>query len=72
MLADTAHEQLDERMRIVPQALWDRVKARQKQRTRDVGALVKGGLRKNAPVPDGQRNICFLGCSSAASAMRVS
>ena len=37
----------DERLRIVSQDLWDRVKARQAQR-RKVGALVRGGLRKRS------------------------
>ena len=44
-----AHERTEERLRIVPQDLWDRVKARQRQRSRDIGALVRGGLRKRAP-----------------------
>jgi site-specific DNA recombinase len=42
------HEASDERLRIVPQELWDRVKARQAQRSSQVGALVRGGLRKRA------------------------
>ncbi|HUN76257.1 MAG TPA: recombinase family protein [Steroidobacteraceae bacterium] len=34
----------DERLRIVPQALWDRVKARQAEQARKVGARVKRGM----------------------------
>ena len=37
----------DERLRIVPQELWDRVKARQARRS-SVGALVRAGLRTRA------------------------
>ncbi len=47
MLADgSGHEQSDERLRIVSQELWERVKARQKRRTHEVGMLVRGGLRR--------------------------
>jgi DNA invertase Pin-like site-specific DNA recombinase len=46
--AKPLHETRDERLRIVPQALWDRVKARQTQRRKEAGILVKGGLRKRA------------------------
>ncbi|TLZ59058.1 MAG: hypothetical protein E6K20_16700, partial [Gammaproteobacteria bacterium] len=42
------HETLDERLRIVPQPLWEAVKARQALRTSQVGALIRGGLRKRA------------------------
>jgi DNA invertase Pin-like site-specific DNA recombinase len=48
MDAKPLHETLEERLRIVPQELWDRVKARQMQRRKEAGALVKGGLRKRA------------------------
>ena len=34
----------DERLRIVPQELWDRVKARQRARSENVGASVRRGL----------------------------
>jgi site-specific DNA recombinase len=40
---------MDERLRIVPQALWERVKARQAHTRRTVGARVKGALPRNAP-----------------------
>lgn len=43
------HEATDERLRIVPQALWERVKARQSLRQSTAGARVKGALRRNAP-----------------------
>ena len=43
------HEALDERLRIVPQELWDQVKARQSVIRRGVGALIRGGHRKHAP-----------------------
>lgn len=36
------------RLRIVPQELWDRVRARQRERTRDVGERVKRGLSRVA------------------------
>jgi hypothetical protein len=45
----SAQERIEERLRIVPDELWERVKARQKQRSHDIGALVRGGLRKRAP-----------------------
>lgn len=44
----SGHEGIDEHLRIVPQALWERVKARQAQRSSGIGALVRGGLRKRA------------------------
>jgi site-specific DNA recombinase len=44
-----AHESVDERLRIVPQELWDRVKGRQQQRSHGIGALVRGGLRQRKP-----------------------
>jgi site-specific DNA recombinase len=49
MNAKPLHEAVDERLRIVPQFLWERVKARQAERQRTVGARVKGALRRNAP-----------------------
>lgn len=48
MNAKALHQATDERLRIVPQALWDRVKARQSLVQRTVGARVKGALRRNA------------------------
>jgi DNA invertase Pin-like site-specific DNA recombinase len=45
----SAHEGADERLRIVPQSLWDRVKARQTRTSEGIGALVRGGIRKRAP-----------------------
>jgi len=38
-------ERTDERLRIVPDELWQRVKARQQQQAHDLGVRVKGGLR---------------------------
>src|SRR5262249_27665396 len=37
-----------ERLRIVPQELWDRVKARQARRTATIGRRVAAGLSRNA------------------------
>jgi DNA invertase Pin-like site-specific DNA recombinase len=48
MNAKPMHEALDERLRIVPQSLWDRVKVRQAEQRRTVGARVKGALGRNA------------------------
>jgi site-specific DNA recombinase len=48
MNVKAAHEANDERLRIVPQALWERVKARQALRQSTVGARVKGALQRNA------------------------
>ena len=48
MLAKPLHEQIDERLRIVPQDLWERVKARQAQQRKSVGVRVREGLRKRA------------------------
>ena len=39
----------DERLRIIPQSLWDAVKARQNHRSHVAGVKVKGGLRKRRP-----------------------
>jgi site-specific DNA recombinase len=44
-----AHETPHERLWIVPQELWDRVKARQQRRSQEMGAKVKGGQRQGAP-----------------------
>jgi site-specific DNA recombinase len=38
----------EERLRIVPQGLWDRVKARQRRQTIDIGDRVKLGLSKDS------------------------
>jgi site-specific DNA recombinase len=45
--AGSAHETTDERLQLVPTALWDRVKARQELRSHEVGVRVKGGLRRH-------------------------
>ena len=42
-----AHEHVDERLRIVSDELWERVKARQKLRSHDAGVRVKTGLRRH-------------------------
>ena len=39
-------ERTDERLRIIPQALWNRVKSRQAHQRKTVGARVKRGLRR--------------------------
>lgn len=44
----TAHESLDEQLRIVPQDLWDRAKARQARQSKELGSKVKGALRQRA------------------------
>jgi site-specific DNA recombinase len=49
LAAGSAHERTDERLRIVSDELWSRVKARQAQRSHDAGRKVKGGLRKRRP-----------------------
>jgi site-specific DNA recombinase len=41
-----AHESADERLRIVPQDLWDHAKARQTRQSKEVGSKVKGALRQ--------------------------
>lgn len=46
--AGTAHESIEERLRIVPQALWDRAKARQAHQSKELGSKVKGALRQRA------------------------
>jgi hypothetical protein len=45
-LASPRVERTDERLRIVPQELWDRVKARQAQQSQDLGVRVRTGLRR--------------------------
>jgi site-specific DNA recombinase len=45
----SAHELVEERLRIVPQALWDRVKARQAAQSHRYGTPVRASLRKNKP-----------------------
>jgi hypothetical protein len=42
-------ERTDERLRIIPQALWERVKARQAHQRARLGAHIRGALRRNAP-----------------------
>ena len=49
MNAKPLHEATDERQRIVPQSLWERVKARQAEQRRNLGARVRGALRQRAP-----------------------
>jgi site-specific DNA recombinase len=46
--AGTAHESVNERLRIVSQELWNRVKARQTHQSRELGSKVKGALRQRA------------------------
>ncbi len=46
-LERAAVERTDERLRIVSDELWGRVKARQKRRTLEVGVKVKTGLRRH-------------------------
>jgi site-specific DNA recombinase len=47
LLAKASSERTDERLRIVPDELWQRVKARQANRTKQVGVRVKSGLRRH-------------------------
>ena len=49
MNGEPLHEAVDERLRIVPEELWQRVKARQGHRSTTVGARLKAGRRRNAP-----------------------
>ena len=46
LLESAAVERIEERLRIVPDDLWQRVKARQELQARDLGVRVKGGLRR--------------------------
>lgn len=46
LLEQGSIERTDERLRIVPQDLWDRVRARQQLQARELGARVRGGLRR--------------------------
>ena len=48
MLEKPAHEAHEERLRIVPQSLWERAKARQACSSATLGATVRGGLRKRS------------------------
>jgi site-specific DNA recombinase len=45
-LEAAAVERTDERLRIIPEDLWQRAKARQQQQSRQLGVRVKGGLRR--------------------------
>jgi site-specific DNA recombinase len=47
-LAKPLHEARDERLRIVPAELWERVKARQASQRQTIGANVCGALRRRA------------------------
>ncbi len=47
----SAIERIDERLRIVPQDVWDRAKARQQLQARELGTRVQGGLRKRLGAP---------------------
>ncbi len=47
LAAGTAHERSDEGLRIVPDELWQQVKARQQARSQDVGVRVKSGPRRH-------------------------
>jgi len=66
LASGSANETADERLRIVPQALWDRVKARQAQRSHGIGALVRGGLRQRAPGAGRPARHLFSGLLSCA------
>jgi len=46
LLEEALVERTDERLRIVSDELWQHVKARQEQQSRDLGVRVKGGLRR--------------------------
>jgi len=62
----SAHEQTDERLRIVSAALWDRVKARQQRHSQSDGALVRGGLRRRAAGAGRPARHLFSGLLSCA------
>jgi site-specific DNA recombinase len=62
-----AVERTDERLQIIPQDLWDRVKARQVAVQRGVGKLIKGGLRRNAPGAGRPPKFLFSGLMTCAS-----
>ena len=47
LLAKASNERADERLRIVSDELWQRVKNRQTGRTKQVGVRVKSGLRRH-------------------------
>ena len=46
LLEKASVERTDERLRIVPDGLWQRAKARQELQSHDLGVRVKGGLRR--------------------------
>lgn len=62
----------EERLRIVPQDLWERVRARQRERSHDVGERVKRGLSHVAANHTGQAPSRYLSrvYSGALSAAR--
>jgi site-specific DNA recombinase len=73
--AGSAHEMLDEQLRIVPQELWQRVKARQKLRSHTLGANVKGALRRRAAGggrPPRHLFSGFLRCGKCGAAFTIS
>jgi hypothetical protein len=45
----SAHETVEERLRIMSDELWQKVKARQKGIHNGIGKLVRGGIRQRAP-----------------------
>lgn len=49
LLAKPAYEYQEERLRIVPQGLWEAVRMRQTLRAAQLGTPVKDGLRRRAP-----------------------
>src|SRR6185437_8060393 len=51
----------DESLRIIPQALWDRVKARQRARSETIGATVRTGLRRAATRTGRKPSFLFSG-----------
>ncbi len=70
-----AHELVEERLRIVPQELWERVKARQKLRSHTIGANVKGVLRQRAAGGGRPQRHLFSGllrCGKCSAAFVIS
>jgi site-specific DNA recombinase len=63
-----AIERAEERLRIVPQELWDRAKARQAAAQRGIGKLIRGGHeRKNKPGAGRPPKFLFSGMMTCAS-----
>jgi site-specific DNA recombinase len=65
---DAALERTEERLRIVPQELWAKVKARQTATQRGIGKLIRGGHeRKNKPGAGRPPKFLFSGLMTCAT-----